>query len=161
MSISHSSNRSKQELKNRINSAKLSWLSTIGSDGFPNVSPKEIFRAIDNDTIIIANIASPKSEKNIRKHDKVCLSLIDIFVQKGCKIYAEAVIVDPSSDSYIAYKTELEQMTNGDYPIKNIFRLKVIKVQNILAPSYSIKPNESVEEKIEKAMQYYGVKPLK
>nr|WP_267965913.1 pyridoxamine 5'-phosphate oxidase family protein [Halomonas aerodenitrificans] len=64
----------------------LCWLATSDEAGQPNVSPKEIFAVLDDTTVVVANIASPTSSRNIRVNEKVCLSFIDIFVQKGFKV---------------------------------------------------------------------------
>ena len=44
----------------------LCWLATVDADGTPNVSPKEIFASHGDDRIVIADIASPVSVKNLR-----------------------------------------------------------------------------------------------
>lgn len=44
----------------------LCWLATASKDNLPNVSPKEIFAQYREDYIIVANIASPQTVKNIK-----------------------------------------------------------------------------------------------
>lgn len=55
------------EVKKSIEESILCWLATADSKGMPNVSPKEVFLPYGKEEIIIANIASPKSVKNIAK----------------------------------------------------------------------------------------------
>jgi len=64
----------------------LCWLATADAQGQPNVSPKEIFTFYDADHFLIANIASPNSVRNIAANPRVCVSFIDVFVQKGFKV---------------------------------------------------------------------------
>ena len=64
----------------------LCWLATADAEGQPNVSPKEVFAVVDERHLVIAHIASPISVRNIQQNPKVCVSLIDIFVQKGWKL---------------------------------------------------------------------------
>lgn len=71
------------ELANR---SVLCWLATVDATGQPNVSPKEIFAVFDSEHLVIANIASPGSARNIESQALVCVSFIDIFVQKGFKV---------------------------------------------------------------------------
>jgi predicted pyridoxine 5'-phosphate oxidase superfamily flavin-nucleotide-binding protein len=71
------------DLKAYIERSVLCWLGTVDDCGNPNVSPKEVFCAWGEDLILIANIASPESEKNIRSWPEVCVSFVDVFVQKG------------------------------------------------------------------------------
>ncbi len=77
-------------IKASIQGSVLCWLATVGSDGMPNVSPKEIFASFGDESLIIANIASPQSVKNVEFCSKVCVSFVDVFIQKGCKIKGEA-----------------------------------------------------------------------
>lgn len=63
----------------------------------PNVSPKEVFTYYETDTIIIANIASPQSVRNIHENENVCVSFIDILVQKGYQIKGKAEIITSSA----------------------------------------------------------------
>ena len=71
------------EIKNYIERSVLCWLATADAAGVPNVSPKEIFVPFGDDHLLIANIASPESVKNIRGNPHVCVSFVDVFVQKG------------------------------------------------------------------------------
>ena len=71
----------------------LCWLATVDAHGQPNVSPKEIFAVFDAQHLVVANIASPTSVRNLQHSPKVCLSFIDIFVQKGCKVTGHAQYV--------------------------------------------------------------------
>jgi len=60
-----------REVKNYIEKSVLCWLATCSLDMVPNVSPKEIFTNVGYDRIIIANIASSQSVKNIIENSKV------------------------------------------------------------------------------------------
>ena len=69
-----------QEIRKSIERSVLCWLATASKEGTPNVSPKEAFTMFGEDAIIIANIASPQTIKNIHENRKVCLSFIDVLV---------------------------------------------------------------------------------
>lgn len=58
-----------KEIIKYINQSVLCWLATSSSENIPNVSPKEIFTHYEND-IIVANIASPQTVKNIKENPK-------------------------------------------------------------------------------------------
>ena len=53
-------------IKESIDRSVLCWLATVSIDGMPNVSPKEIFNHYKEDKVIVANIASPQTVKNIK-----------------------------------------------------------------------------------------------
>ena len=68
------------KIKKSILSSVLCWLATSDNNQQPNVSPKEVFSAYGSDSIIIANIASPQTLKNIKYNPLVCVSFIVIFL---------------------------------------------------------------------------------
>ncbi len=72
-----------QEVKKYIDKSVLCWLATSNEDNEPNVSPKEVFTYRDEKTLLIGDIASPNSVKNIKSNPIVCVSFVEIFVQKG------------------------------------------------------------------------------
>ena len=84
-----------EETKDLIEQSVLSWLATANEAGEPSVSPKELWGLSGKDSIVIAEIASPNSLANIRKQPRVCVSFIEIFKQKGRKLYGNATIVSP------------------------------------------------------------------
>ncbi|UJF16901.1 pyridoxamine 5'-phosphate oxidase family protein [Vibrio sp. SS-MA-C1-2] len=135
----------------------LCWLATAGSDLTPNVSPKELFAFIDEELMVIANISSPESEKNILQNPKVCVSFIEVFEQRGFKVKGTAEVVYPNDAQWQTYLTALEMIVEEPYPISNIFAVRVEALSKILAPSYTLFPHISVESKIKKALENYKV----
>ena len=78
----------------------LCWLATADARGAPNVSPKEIFAVFDDQHLVIANIASPQSAANIAANPQVCVSLVDIFAQKGFKLTGTALDVPADAPAF-------------------------------------------------------------
>ena len=81
------------DIKKYIDQSVLCWLATVSKDGIPNVSPKEIFTYLDNEHLGIAHIASPNSIRNIKANPNVCVSFVEIFVQKGYKLRGKVEII--------------------------------------------------------------------
>lgn len=77
----------------RIDRIVLCWLVTVDAVGAPNVSPKEVFCACGASRVLVANIASPQSDRNLRGNPQVCLSFVEVFVQKGYKLKGTAEVV--------------------------------------------------------------------
>jgi len=127
---------------------------TADSSGLPNVSPKEIF-CLFEDQILIANIASLGSERNIKENPKVCLSFIHILKQKGSKLKGECEIVTENHIHWNSYFSLLNQLTEGNYPIITIFLFTPISFKPIIAPSYFVFPDQSIANKIRAAKINY------
>ena len=148
-----------ESVKQSIQSSVLCWLATVDESGQPHVSPKEVFAAFDERHVVVAQIASPQTERNIASNSKVCLSFVDVFVQKGFKIQGSAEIVQSNSVSYSKWAEPLLNMVGGKFKIPSVIVMRIQKVDSILAPSYQFYPEETTEKsQIEAAMQRYGVK---
>jgi len=146
-------------IKKYIDQSVLCWLATSSATNIPNVSPKEIFHFHGNSNIIIANIASPQSIKNILENQNVCVSFIDIFVQKGFQLKGVAEIIDQKEGRFEQMAQPLIEMAGEKFPFGSIINIKVESVKPILAPIYLLYPESTTEaSQIESAMRNYKLK---
>ncbi|PUE57261.1 flavin-nucleotide-binding protein [Limnohabitans sp. 2KL-17] len=133
----------------------LCWLATVDADGQPNVSPKEVWAIADEQHVVVAHIASPVTARNIRQQPQVCLSFVDVWVQKGFKLIGTAHEVCADDQAFAACASPLLAMAGQRFVIR------VTSVAAILAPGYQFFPNETSEtSQIEGAMRTYGVLPM-
>ncbi len=146
-----------QEIKNSIETSVLCWLATTSRDGIPNVSPKEIFDYYGKDNLIIANIASPGSIKNIKENANVCISFIDILKQKGFQLKGKARIIDNTATEFDLINKSLKKMTKGLFPFKTITVIKIDSAKPIIAPRYTLYPDTKELDQIERAKKAYGL----
>ncbi|MBV6645083.1 MAG: pyridoxamine 5'-phosphate oxidase family protein [Cyclobacteriaceae bacterium] len=147
-------------IRESIDQSVLCWLATSSAEGVPNVSPKEAFTYTEDDSLIIANIASPQSVDNIRSNSSVCLSFIDIFSQKGFQLSGQAKIVNEKESHFEQLVGPLLKMTHGKFPFKSITQIMVQKAKPIIAPSYLLFPDRTESEQRELAYSTYKVRPL-
>jgi predicted pyridoxine 5'-phosphate oxidase superfamily flavin-nucleotide-binding protein len=147
------------DVLNYVDRSVLCWLATADADGCPNVSPKEIFAAFDHQTLVIANIASPNSVRNIGANPNVCASFIDVFAQKGYKLRGVAELVEHSDSRYQQLEAPLLDITKGAFRILSIIAVHVSAVEPIIAPSYRLIPGTTEVSQRESAMRTYGVVP--
>ena len=139
----------------------LCWLATADAQGQPNVSPKEIFTFYDAEHLLIANIASPRSVRNIVANPRVCVSFIDVFVQKGFKVSGVAQNIVKQDADYEKWAAPLNAMAGPRFPIRSVILIQVTACEPILAPSYQLYPLETTEQsQAASAMRAYGVQPL-
>ncbi len=149
-----------EQVRHSIESSVLCWLATVDADGQPHVSPKEVFAVIDSQHVVIAHIASPHTVRNIAHNPKVCLSFVDIFVQKGFKLQGLARIIKLGDSDYLDWAEPLLAMVAGKFKIPSVIVAQIKAVDPIIAPSYRFYPEETTEQtQIEAAMSRYGVSP--
>lgn len=146
-----------QAIKKSIEQSVLCWLATSSLDGQANVSPKEIFTYYGTDIIIIANIASPNSLRNVKVNAKVCVSFIDVLVQKGFQIKGQATIISKKAASFSTYHDLLYGLAGPDFPFSSIFEIKMEQVKPILAPKYILFPDTTEAAQIASAKKSYGL----
>lgn len=146
-------------MRTDMDNAVLCWLATVGTDGVPNVTPKEIFAPHGEDTILIADIASTNSVRNISVHPKVCVSFVDVFRQRGFKVVGTARLVAPHDADFAQMSAPLRVLTGGAFPIRHVIAVGIEKVSRIWAPSYSLFPERSEAERMDAAYRTYGVRP--
>ncbi|MCB8820249.1 pyridoxamine 5'-phosphate oxidase family protein [Microvirga rosea] len=139
--------------------AVLCWLATVSPEGVPNVSPKEIFALFDDESLVVADIMSPTTVRNIRANPKVCLSFVDVFRQKGFKVEGEALVVPREEAAFAVLGKDLLAMAGQDFPIKNVIHIRMTRISRILAPSYSLFPDRTEAERMQSAYTTYGVQP--
>lgn len=138
--------------------AVLCWLATVSADGQPNVSPKELFAVVDDDHLVIANLASPVSATNIRAEPRVCVSLIDVFAQKGFKLTGHANDIRADEPEFAQWAAPVLIQAGDRFTVRSVFRVRVQAVTPILAPSYRFYPEQTTEAaQVESALRAYGV----
>lgn len=147
------------DIKKYIDQSVLCWLATVSKDGIPNVSPKEIFTFLDAEHIGIAHIASPNSLRNIKANPNVCVSFVDIFVQKGYKLVGQAEIIPKEAPHFTVAAAKILAMAGTAFPVQALLKIKVLKTAPILAPSYMMYADQTTETgQIKNAIQAYKVK---
>lgn len=145
-----------QAIRDCMERSVLCWLATVSPEGEPNVSPKEIFTAYGANQILIANIASPQSVRNIKSNSTACLSFIDILVQKGYQLKGQATIATKMDKGYADMEGLLTAMTQGLFPFASITVLSIVSSKPIIAPRYLLYPETTEAEQINSAKQSYG-----
>ena len=146
-----------KDVMQSIDESVLCWLASADGEGNPSVSPKEVFSAWGDSELIIANIASPNTIRNLKTNSSVCVSFVHVFKQKGFKIYGTAEYLKESDQGYQPRHEVLKPMVGEAFNIIGIIKITATKVQPIVAPSYRFFPETTEEAQIESARKTYGV----
>ena len=140
-------------------SSVLCWLATVDDQGQPNVSPKEVWAIADDRHVVVANIASPVSVRNIAQQPRVCLSFVDVLVQKGFKLQGTARELLPTHADYAGWAAPLLAMAGDRIPVRSVLLITANSIQPIVAPSYWLFPEATTESsQIEAALRSYGLR---
>lgn len=111
------------EMKELLKDYMPAYVATADKTGRPNVSPKGSVRALDDDTLIFADIFSPNTRANLEENPQVA---IDVVNAKGMKGYQ--------------FKGKVELLTSGPIYDKMVEGLKANPMTAKLpAPKYVVK----------------------
>lgn len=146
------------EIKKYLDKSVLCWLATASIEGIPNVSPKEVFTYFGDKNILIANIASPQSIRNIQENENVSVSFIEIFIQKGYQIKGKAKIIKKTNPDYPARLAPLLKIAGDKFPIASVIDVTITHIKPIVAPSYLLFPQTKEKDQISSALKAYNVK---
>ena len=135
----------------------LCWLATVSEAGLPNVSPKEAWVYSGAGKILVAHIASPVTVRNIERIPEVCLSFINIFLQKGYKITGKARVLRKQMEGFEEAFQSLTAAFGTQFPISAVIEIQPQAVAPIIAPSYRLFPDSGPLDKIEDALKTYRV----
>ncbi|MFB2594041.1 pyridoxamine 5'-phosphate oxidase family protein [Paracoccus sp. p4-l81] len=146
-------------LRHDLRDAVLCWVATADATGQPNVSPKEIFALTADDRLVIADIASPVTVSNLRQNPRLCVSLIDVFRQKGWKLTGSATLIDRDAPGFGETGAEVLALAGRDFPVRRLIVMTPDRAVPILAPSYRVFPDRTEANQIARAHARYGVRP--
>ena len=145
------------DVKKYIDRSILCWLATSNLDGQPNVSPKELFTHYEDKYIIIANVASPNTLKNIKQNPKVSVSFVDVLIQKGYQCKGVAQIITNKDENFSAIAKPLKKMAGENFPFNSLTLIEINSIKPILAPSYLFFPEIKEKDQIRNAKKQYGI----
>lgn len=98
------------------------------------------------------------SVRNIAQQPKVCLSFVDVLVQKGFKLTGTARELLPMDAEYSAWAAPLLVMVGDRIPVRSVLLITVQSAQPIVAPSYWLFPDSITEaSQIEAARRTYDL----
>ncbi|MGB0579806.1 MAG: pyridoxamine 5'-phosphate oxidase family protein [Limisphaerales bacterium] len=135
----------------------LCWLATVSEEGFPNVLPKEAFLHDGEGKILVANIASPVTVRNIEQNERVCASFVNVFVQKGFKVSGSGSVLKPGDVGYDQKHQQLTSAIGTKFPILSIIEIAPVAIDEIIAPSYRLFPDSQPTDRIREALSTYRV----
>jgi hypothetical protein len=145
------------EFHRLMHSSILCWLATVDDSGQPNVSPKEVFSAIDDRHLVLANIASPTSVRNVLAGSRACASFVDIFVQKGYKVIGPASYIRRDSTEFAHWGASLVDIAEPKFSVHGVIVVEAERVEPIVAPSYRLDPNLSEASQVMSALNTYSI----
>jgi len=111
--------RMSEEVKKAIKEFGPAIVATANKAGKPNVSAKGSLRVLDDEHVIFADIASPRTIANLKENPQVAILLLNRELQKGCRVWGKAEILNSG---------ELFEQLKQEYAVRKIKVNNVVKV---------------------------------
>jgi hypothetical protein len=138
----------------------LCWLATADAAGRPNVSPKELYEIRGSDRLLIADIASARSVRNVTANPRVCVALLDVFRQRGLRVAGEAEVVPPDGAAFAELAAGLLERARPKFEIRNLIVVRAASVSRLLAPSRQFYPETAAEDLMADSWRSYRVEEV-
>ena len=118
-----------EEAKKIIAEIHPALIATASKAGKPNVSPKGSFQVLDDEHVVFADIASPRTMANLRENPQVSVIVYDPATRNGCRIWGKAEILE-SGDLVDTFSSEFAKMKMN---VKGVVKIAVEEV-TVLSP---------------------------
>ncbi len=114
-----------EEAKTAIGEIRPSLVATASKNGKPNVSAKGSLRVLDDEHVIFADIASPRTVANIRENPQVAIICLDSQTRKSCRIWGKAELLDSGP----IYEETVAAMASMKMKVNHVVRITVEEVE--------------------------------
>ena len=114
-----------EDAKKAIAEIKPSLVATSNAAGKPNVSAKGSLRVLDDESVVFADIASPRTVANIKENPQVAVICLDAAARKGCRIWGKGEILNSGP----LFDSMAEEYAKKDMNVKNVVKVAVEEVE--------------------------------
>lgn len=116
-----------EEMKQFIENNRPSYVATASADGIPNVSPKRTIRVLDEQHLAFADILSPKTRKNLKENNNVCVLLVNAQEARGYQFKGKAEYLT-SGDLFDRISSEIKERMPQFPPVQGVVKIKVDEI---------------------------------
>ena len=114
-----------EEAKKAIGEFRPSIVATSSKTGKLNVSAKGSLRALDDEHVLFADIASPRTVANIKENPQVAILCLDAQSRKSCRIWGRGEVLN-SGEIFDKVKAEF---ATRNMNVRNVVRVAVEEVE--------------------------------
>ncbi len=113
------------EAKKAIGEIRPSLVATASQSGKPNVSPKGSLRVLDDEHVVFAHIASPRTVANIKENPQVAVICLDAAERKGCRVWGKGEIINSGE----LFDKMVAEFAEKNMEVKNVVKVAVEEVE--------------------------------
>jgi predicted pyridoxine 5'-phosphate oxidase superfamily flavin-nucleotide-binding protein len=129
--------RINEDMREIVESARLSFVATVCPDGSPNLSPKGSMRVYDDEHIAFMDIASPGTMANLAQDNRIEINSVDFLRRRGYRFKGTAELRGPGDEVYEWLRTWLLDLNGPGYPANRAVLVHVDQALPVLSPAYT------------------------
>ncbi len=125
-----------QEVRDFLEREHLGFFATVCPDGTPNLSPKGLTFVLDDDHLVIGEVRSPQTRKNLESNPCAEINVVDIIARKGYRFKGTCEIVSSGAqfDKLAAFVRERGARST----IQSVIVMTVERVLPLVSPAYEL-----------------------
>jgi predicted pyridoxine 5'-phosphate oxidase superfamily flavin-nucleotide-binding protein len=131
------------EMQRVVREQRLGYVATVCPDGTPNLSPKGTVTAWDDDTLVFADLRSPRTVKNLRANPAIEINVVDPMARKGYRFKGTAEVVSegPRFEELVAFY-ERRGTQDARRRIRSVVLVRVTRALPVISPAYDFGATE-------------------
>lgn len=114
-----------EEAKKAIEDIRPSLVATASKNGRPNVSAKGSFRVLDDDTVVFADVNSPRTIANIRENPQVAVICLNTETRHGCRIWGKGEVLESGP----VFDETTESFAKRNVKVRSVVKIDVEEVE--------------------------------
>jgi uncharacterized protein len=123
------------EMRQIVREQRLGDIATVSPEGAPCISPKGSLAVLDDDTIVWADIHSPRTVHNLASNSKVEVLVVDPFARKAARFSGKGMVIPQDSNYWKTlemYRAEGSDITR----VKTVVAIVINQAEIIRSPIY-------------------------
>ena len=114
-----------EEAKEAIGAIRPSLVATASKTGKPNVSAKGSLHVLDDEHVLFADVASPRTIANIQENPQVAVICLDTAARKGCRIWGKGEILNSGE----LFDKTVDKFASRNMKVRNVVKVTVEEVE--------------------------------
>ncbi len=114
-----------EEAKKAIGTIRPSLVATASKTGKPNVSAKGSLRVLDDEHVLFADVASPRTIANIKENPQVAVICLDAATRKGCRIWGKGEVFNSGE----LFDNTVAALASRNMKVRNVVKVTVEEVE--------------------------------
>lgn len=143
-----------------ISETILCFAATVNQDGSPNLSPKSTLKVFDDNHLIFANIASPKTISNLKQDPRIEINCVDIFSRRGYRFKGRGIVHSIGSKIHGDLLLEIKNEHGKRIPVLDAVLIEILEAKQVLSPAYQFIKGVTEDSLRNAYMNKYNVQPL-